>query len=121
MVITVQRNGYGYGFQGLPIKLATAALMMYLVLVLAHVVFICTSGQTYHGYSNMGEIIALAWNSAPAKELENTSAGIENTRTWKHAIKVEECADNHLQLVISNNGNEDPTAHRSPRVGIKYS
>lgn len=121
MSFTVQRNGYGYGFEGLPIKLATAVLLMYLVLVLAHVLFICATAQTYHGYSNMGEMLALAWNSAPVKELKNTSAGIEKTRTWKHFVKVEECADDHLQLAISDDGNEHHTAHRVPRVGIEYS
>ena len=121
MRITVQRNGYGYGFDGLPIKLATAVLLMYLVLVLAHVIFICVQRRTYRGYSNMGEMLALAWNSAPAKELKNTSAGIEKTRTWKHVVKVEVCADDHLQLTISDNGHDDRTAHRIPRTGIKYS
>ena len=121
MSFTVQRNGYGYGFEGLPIKLATAVLVVYLVLVLAHVIFIfiCTNGQTYYGYSNMGEMLALAWNSAPAKELKNTSVGIERTRTWKHLVKVEQCAENRLQFVVSES--ENGTAHQGPRVGIKYS
>ncbi|KAL8785700.1 MAG: hypothetical protein Q9195_008523 [Heterodermia aff. obscurata] len=121
MRITVQRNGYGYGFGGLPIKLATAVLTTYLVLVLTHIVSICIGGQTYRGYSNMGEMLALAWNSAPARELKNTSAGIEKLRTWKHVVKVEECADQHLQLAISDAGNEDRATRPSSRVGIEYS
>ena len=121
MAFTVQRNGYGYGFEGIPIKLATAALILYLVLVLAHVVFICASPQTYHGYSNMGEMLAVAWNSAPSKELKNTSAGIEKTRTWKHVVKVEECADDHLQLAVSGDGNEARAAQLCPKIGKEYS
>ena len=91
------------------------------VLVLVHGVLICTNGQTYHAYSDMGKMLALAWNSAPTKELKNTSAGIEKRWTWKHVVKVEECDGDRLQLTISNNGNEDCSAHLSPRVGIEYS
>ena len=120
IAITVQRYGYGYGFQDVPIKLATTVLMMYAVLVSAHMILIVVRGRSYKGYSDMGEMLALAWKSAPAKELINTSAGIEKIQTWRQLIKVREGQGKHLQLVIGADENGENAPRRKPRAGAIY-
>ena len=117
----VQRNGYGYGLEGLPVKLAVVVLATYLALVLWHVIMMCLGRLTYHGFSNLGEIVALAWNSPPSKELENTSVGIEKTRTWRHIVRVRKSDGSRLQLVLTDEKNKvDPTLH-DLQAGVKYS
>lgn len=118
--ITIQRYGYGYGFSGVPIKLATTVLVIYALMVSTHIVLTLVSGRTYKGYSSASEMLALAWNSAPVKELNNTSAGIENVRTWRQVIRVREGRRKQLQFVLGDDGPDNVAATREPRAGTKY-
>ena len=122
MAITVQRYGYGYGLQDVPIKLAITVLLIYAVLVSVHIVVFLVRGRTYKGYADMGEILALAWNSAPAEALVNTSAGIEKLRTWRHVVRIREGGGMQLQLVLRDDGDQnDGIPGLEPKLGAKYS
>ena len=81
IVFTVQRNGYGYGFEGVPIKLATLALAIYVLVVRGHVVSALFSGHIYKGYSTISDMVALAWNSAPVREVSDVAAGTEKLQS----------------------------------------
>ena len=96
--ITVQRNGYGYGFEGVPIKLAATVLGIYSALVCVHLITLGVERRIYKGCSDMGDMVALAWGSAPTVEMKNLSAGIRHHQTARRMAKVRE-KEGRLQLV----------------------
>ena len=96
ITFTIQRNGYGYGFDGEPVKLAATALAIYIVLICAHMTSMLVSGRTYKGYSHLGNMLALAWNSEPTKEIRNISTG---TKRWSQVVRVRE-KERRLQFVL---------------------
>lgn len=46
------------------------------------------------------EVLVLSLNSAPSKELENTSAGIERFDTYKHIVRVGEVVGKKLGMMV---------------------
>ena len=101
ITFTVQRNGYGYGFEGVPIKLATLVLAIYVLLVCGHVVSVLFSGHVYKGYSTISDMVALAWNSAPTKGVSDIAAGTEKLQTWSLVARAKE-EDQRPQLVMES-------------------
>ena len=98
ITMTVQRNGYGYGFEGVPIRLAATVLVIYIALVCVHLTTMVVGGRTYKGFSDMGNMLALAWGTVPTVEMKNLSAGTKNHQTWRRIVKVREM-ERRLQLV----------------------
>ena len=98
ITMTVQRNGYSYGFEGVPIKLAVTVLGSYIALVCVHLIAMVVGGRMYKGCSDMSDMLALAWSSAPTAEMKNLSAGIKNHQTWRRMVSVRE-KERRLQLV----------------------
>ena len=99
MVFNIQRNGYGYGFDGVPIKLAATALAIYIVLVCAHIFSLLVNRRIYKGSSRISHMLALAWNSVPTDELRNISAGTESSQTWGQVVRIKK-EDQCLQLEL---------------------
>ena len=101
IVFTVQRNGYGYGFEGVPIKLAALVLGTYVLLVCGHVLSVLFRGHVYKGYSTISDTVALAWNSTPAREVDDIAAGTEKLQTWGLVVRARE-EDRRSQLVLES-------------------
>ncbi len=99
ITFTIQRNGYGYGFDGVPIKLAATALALYILLVVAHVVSVLVGGSAYKGYRSIGNMVALAWSSAPTEDVNAISAGVGNYQTWSRMVRAKE-EEQQLQLAL---------------------
>ena len=99
IIFNVQRNGYGYGFEGVPIKLAAIVLAVYVALLCAHVIAVLVGGRVYKGYSSTGDMVALAWSSAPVKEASEIAAGMQKRQTWTQMVKAREI-DQRLQLEL---------------------
>lgn len=59
----VKRFRYGWGFEGITIKLAAPVLLFHVLLVLIHVPTVIMTGWTSTCWSNVGEVLALAMNS----------------------------------------------------------
>ena len=94
VIFTIQRNGYGYGFDGLPIKLASIVLAIYVILVCTHLTSLLFHGHMYDYFSRMSDALVLAWSSEPAKELENPAGD----GTWGHLAKIRK-ENRQLQLL----------------------
>ena len=99
MVFNIQRNGYGYGFDGVPIKLAATALAIYIVLVCAHIFSLLVNRRIYKGSSRISHMLALAWNSVRTDELRDISAGTESSQTWGQVVRIKK-EDQCLQLEL---------------------
>ena len=112
MGYSVRRNGYGYGFDGVPMKLAATVLALYAALVCGHVVSVLVSGREYRGYTDMSEMVGLAWSSAPWEEVSGgIAAGERGYRMWRRMVRVEE-REQRLQLVLEEKGKEGLTARQ---------
>ena len=99
IIFTVQRNGYGYGFEGVPIKLAALVLAIYVLLVCGHVVSVLFSGHAYKGNSTISDMVALAWNSAPAREVSDIAVGTKKLQTWSLVVRAKKVDQRpHLAL-----------------------
>ena len=80
---------------------ASSVMAIYVLLVCAHVISVLFSGNAYKGYSNINDMVALAWNSAPAKDLSDIAAGTEKLQTWSLVARAKE-GDQRPQLVLES-------------------
>ena len=123
MRVEFKRYGYGYGLGGAPVKLATIALVVYSLLVTGYIVSVLLSGRTFKSWSKMSELLGLAWNSAPAAGLRNTSAGINKCATSRQVVWIREEEDNQLCLVLMDHRDravEEKVSSWKLRTGTKY-
>ncbi|KAL6715399.1 hypothetical protein ACLMJK_006360 [Lecanora helva] len=98
IVFTIQRNGYGYGFDGLPIKLAATVLAIYILVVCGHLISLVMHHRVYDQFSDMSNALILAWSSTPMKALLD-STDIKSCRSEDQVAKIKE-VDDRLQLII---------------------
>ena len=99
ITFTIRRNGYGFGFGGVPIKLAATVLAVYVLLASAHIVSVLIDGRLFKGFSNLSEMLVLAWSSPPAKEVRDISVSSEQYQTWSQVVRAKE-EEQRLQLVL---------------------
>ena len=104
VTFNVVRYGYGWGLQGPGIKLATAALLLHAVLCVAFAVKTVYSGRSFSFARTVGEMVALAMNSAPTDKLRGTCAGIQSLGVWEKTVNLLETDEDHLELVFDNDG-----------------
>lgn len=109
-------NGYGYGPNVWAVKVSLAILIMYCVVVVIHIAYSLWTGIGSSAWDSVAEVVALAINSRPARELQNTCAGVDTARVFKHPVRVAaaETRDvtRHLDLVFQSIGG------RAAPVGI---
>lgn len=95
------RYGYGYGFKGITIYIATTVLLLYAVLAVIHMGIVMTSGISSSTWGTVGEMLVLAINSSNSAQLQNTCAGVRSSTTWGLVANIRETADQHLELVLA--------------------
>ncbi|KAL8781853.1 MAG: hypothetical protein Q9213_005828 [Squamulea squamosa] len=117
---TVRRYGYGWGFRGLPTKLAAFVLGLQALLGLIHIGFITVGGWSAKSWSTMGEMLILAINSTPSGRLQGTAAGVQRERIWGEAVKIREMRDQHLELVLDGGLPPEREVGLRPRKGQRY-
>ena len=100
-------SGYSYSTRGTAAKLAMAFLLLYCLLVVVHFAYAGVSGISSTSWDSVAEVTALAANSTPTKELQNTCAGITEHRTFELPVRVLVTRDNegdgeHLEMVFGD-------------------
>ena len=113
------RYGYGWGLKGTAIKLANAALLLHAALCFAHTASSLWRGRTYSLAKSIGEMIALAMNSAPTEKLKNTCAGIKSLGTWKKNVVVRETTVDRIELIFED-GSDDEQIGKTLKPGKRY-
>ena len=113
----VKRFGYGWGFNGSTVFLAYTVLLLHAAFALVHVPLAILRHWTTSSWDDMAGLLALAINSKPTEHLTNTSAGIENSATWREVVQIREAEadDMKLQLVF-----RDDNGGKKPKLGKKY-
>ena len=108
--IRVQRYGYGWSFEGVPIKLATTVLAIVSLMAISHMAQILAGRWTCASWTSIGQMLVLALSSLPPTTLRNTSAGVRHLATWGNLCAVREVDQNakmHLQLVLRGDDDDD--------------
>ena len=108
-----QRYGYGWGFRGTPILIATTVLLAQALTALVHTAVTVFGGWTSDAWGTMGELLVLALNSMPTeRSRECASAGSEvwkrgNLRSWKEIVTVREGVGTQLELSVGEEREEE--------------
>lgn len=122
--IRVQRYGYGWRFQGVPIKLAATVLALHSLMAIVHTVLIFAGGWTCASWTSMGQMLVLALSSLPPTMLTNTSAGVKHMTTWGRICAVKEAYKHgrtHLHLVLRGDEDlRDGDEATRPKKSTKY-
>lgn len=82
ITFSVQRNGYGYGLESLPSRLAAVVLFAYVAVVVVHIIVLFVTGRIYQHCSDVGELLALALSSPAALDIQYSSRGVQNSKVW---------------------------------------
>ena len=110
-------SGYSYSTRGTAPKLAIAFLLVYCILVVLHFAYAGVSGISSTSWDSVAEVTALAANSTPTKELQNTCAGITEHRIFELPVRVLVTPDNegdgeHLEMVFGDVDDEEAQKRR---------
>ena len=121
--ILSERYGYGYTLRSIPSRLAIACLSLYALLILFHMGYVATSyhlGKFCHcgSWNDVGELLALAMNSAPSARLDGTSGGIDHSFTWQEMVTVRDTGEQHLELRF--NADQHERKGKLVQAGKKY-
>ena len=124
----VKRYGYGWGFDTVAVKIATAILILHAVAVIAHCCYIMYSGLKYSFIDSLGDLVALALVSEPPVPFQATSVGVARGSTWSQSTAIREVGGKEfgaskLALVVGEdprNPSEKTFSHRRPVVGRAY-
>ncbi len=120
---TFQRYGYGYHWYGSKTtQFGISVLLVHLVIASAHMAYVLREilwkdrGLPVT-WQTIPELIALAINSGSSEKMQNTCAGISDTRTWNEPVAVREASKGHLEMVLGRNQMlQMPRA----RAGVRY-
>jgi hypothetical protein len=125
LTFSVERYGYGYGFRTATVGFGAAILLSHTFIAVVYIAyalydFFAPSG---HGWTSgvwggMAEFAALLINSRPSEELQNTCAGVDKRETWRLNVRIRECGEGHLGVVVGNGAATSlPTARRGWKYG----
>jgi hypothetical protein len=121
--VKLDQYGYGYGFRSVSSWAAMGALLVYALIILVHILWVSMMHMRKRhlgsdGWDTVGDILALAMNSAPSASLYGTSGGIDNGGTWQEIVKIRETGDEHLELQFD--ADKQSGAGERVAVGKKY-
>jgi hypothetical protein len=99
----VYKYGYGYGIDGSTgIIIAITFLSTYLVVAVIHVIIVSTGRWSSNTWTSPQGLIALAINSSPTEVLQNTCAGIRESKVWGRIVAVRKTRESHLGIVFDD-------------------
>lgn len=124
----VHRYGYGWNFNTVGVKVATAILILHAVIIIVHCSLLVYSGFTYSFIGSLGDLVALALVSEPPSTLRSTSVGIARNSTWSQPTTVREVGEKEYgasRLALTVGGDDKTTdekaiVRRRPVVGRGY-
>lgn len=125
----VKRYGYAWSSNTVTVKVATAVLMLHVLVIGIHCCFLLITGLSYSYASSLGELIALALNSRPPTVLKSASVAIVKSASWTRPTAVRETpgrqedAVDRLELVADEDIGESVekgSLHRRLVAGKRY-
>jgi hypothetical protein len=80
--------GFGYGADVTPVRISLVILFIYCMVTISHIAWSIGAGISSSAWDSISEIVALAINSRPAYELQNTCSGIESMDVFQNRVRV---------------------------------
>ena len=111
----IARYGYGWGFQGKTVKLATAALVLQAVIGIVYIGLIVSGIWKPSSWATMGEMLIFAINSSPSTVLRTAATPVDK-HTWRQTVKIRQMENKHPELVVEGETNVELMA----RMGQKH-
>jgi hypothetical protein len=99
---------YCYGYRWTDSRTAQfgiIVLLIHFVLAVSHCaiilykVLIAKEGLV-GSWTTISELLALAMNSTPSPNLQDTCAGVQAAKTWRQPVAVRETYEGHLEMVV---------------------
>ena len=118
---SIQRYGYGYGYQDRTVIFGLVILLTHAVVTVASIIYsilhrMLGSGFISSAWGDMGEMLALALHSDRADALRNVGGGVDERDSWTMRVRVRERRGDRLELVVGA-GDLDSAC---PRLEKKY-
>ena len=111
----VEVVGYAWYASGVSDYLATAVVLIYMLMALAHTIWVFTKGVTSSSWDTVTELLALALQSPKSDALRGSGAGIERLGTYGRLTRLRAIKDEQGEtLVLVFDGEQ------VPRVGYKH-
>ncbi|KAL8905176.1 MAG: hypothetical protein Q9171_006774 [Xanthocarpia ochracea] len=116
--------GYAWYASAFSDYLAIMVVIIYMLIALAHTIWVVATGITSSSWDTVTEILGLALQSPASKALSGSGAGIERLGTYQRMMKLrvrEEWPDEEIVLVVDEDGN-DKDSQSSPlqTTGVRY-
>lgn len=70
------------------LSISLAILLAYCIITIGHITYTVWTGISSTAWDSVPEVVALALNSPPRKEMENTCAGIKTAQVFEHRIHI---------------------------------
>jgi len=117
------RYGYGYDWKdsrttqfGIVVLLVHFLLASMHTAVILYKVLISKEGLV-GSWTTIAELLALAMNSTPSRNLQDTCAGVDAAKTWRQVVSVRETYTDHLEMVV---GAADKARYPGPQPNRLY-
>lgn len=81
-------SGYGYGPNVLAVQVSLVILSLYCMVTIAHILYSVWTGNSSSAWDSISELVALAINSRPAQELQDTCAGIYSAKIFGQRVRI---------------------------------
>ena len=122
LVLTIQNSifGWTYTARETTIKLAICVMLVYCILVTAHIVYSVFSGVSSTAWDSGAEMIVLAMNSSTTEILQNTCAGIVGKKVFETPVKILATEWQHLELVFGDESEATNSSMSSVEMNEEY-
>ena len=101
--------GYAYSSEGFTTVLSIIVLFLYSCIVLTHWGYMIWIKESSDSWQSGAEIAALAMNSRPTNVLQNTGAGVETSRIFRHQVRIVSVGE-RVELSFEDHPDEEKIA-----------
>ena len=119
----VEVVGYAWYASGVSDYLATAVVLIYMLMALAHTTWVVTKGVTSSSWDTVTELLALALQSLESDALRGSGAGIERLGTYGRLAKLRVIKDEQGERLVLIVDGEQITrvVHKQVHIDSEYS
>lgn len=117
----VQVVGYAWFASGFSDYLAITVVIAYMLVALAHTIWVLTKGVTSSSWDTVTELLALALQSPTPTSLTGSGAGIERLGTYKHIARLrttKEVKEGRVVLVIDPETLDEAAGARYRKIEV---
>lgn len=112
--------GWTYTVDEITTKLSVCVMLVYCILVLAHMIYSVFSGVSSTAWDSVAELLVLAMNSSSTEILQNTCAGIVGKKVFETHVRILATDKQHLELVFGEETEATKGSMSSVMINEEY-